>query len=124
MFRVTKTTENRIDSLIGAGTRIEGNVVFSGGLRIDGEVIGDIRVAEGETGVLVVSEHASVRGAVNVTRLIVNGVIEGPVEVTEFAELQPKAKVRGDLSYATIEIQLGAIIEGRLIHRPTLEAGT
>lgn len=112
-----KKSENRIDSLIGAGTRIEGNVVFAGGLRIDGEVEGSVTVTENGSGLLVVSENARIRGAVRVTRLIVNGRIEGPVEVEEFLELQPQAHIEGDVAYATIEIQLGAVIEGRLVHR-------
>jgi len=107
--------QNRIDSLIGVGTRIEGNVHFTGGLRIDGEVDGNV-VATGKPSTLVLSEHARVKGEVTVTHLVVNGEIAGPVHVAEYLELQSKAKVTGDVHYKTLEIQLGAIVEGRLIH--------
>ncbi|MDE2310205.1 MAG: polymer-forming cytoskeletal protein [Betaproteobacteria bacterium] len=108
--------QNRIDSLIGAGTRIDGNLSFSGGLRVDGEVNGSVVAAPGKPSTLVLSEHGRVNGEINVTHLVVNGMVEGPVRAAEYLELQSKAKVIGDIHYKTLEIQLGAIVEGRLIH--------
>ncbi len=108
--------QNRIDSLIGAGTIIDGNVSFSGGMRIDGHVNGNVIATQGKPSTLVLSEHAQVTGEVTVTHLVVNGVISGPVSASEYLELQGKAKVNGDVHYKTLEIQLGAIVEGRLIH--------
>ena len=72
--------QNSIDSLIGAGTRIEGNVIFSGGLRIDGEVRGNITCGNGQEGTLVISEKASVEGAISVGHVVINGTIVGPEE--------------------------------------------
>jgi cytoskeletal protein CcmA (bactofilin family) len=116
MFSKSAKSQGRIDSLIGAGTRIEGSVIFSGGLRIDGEVKGDVRVAEGEAGTLVVSEQARIEGEVRVGHLVVNGTIVGPVHATELLELQPRSRVSGDVHYTSIEMHLGAIVEGRLVH--------
>lgn len=107
----------RIDSLIGAGTRIEGSVYFTGGLRIDGEVKGSILAADGaSSSMLVLSEHARVEGAVNVAHLVTNGAVVGPVVVTESLEMQSKARIVGDVEYAVIEMHQGAVIEGRLLH--------
>jgi cytoskeletal protein CcmA (bactofilin family) len=111
--------QTRIDSLIGAGTRIEGNVIFTGGLRIDGEEKGDVRSAEGQTGTLVISEHARVEGEIAVAHLVVNGTVVGPVEATDFLELQPRSRVTGDVHYTSIEMHLGAVVEGRLVHKST-----
>lgn len=108
--------QSRIDTLIGAGTVIEGNISFSGGMRIDGQVNGNVVAAQDKPSTLVLSEQARVNGEVSVTHLVVNGTISGPVSVSEYLELQSKAKVNGDVHYETMEIQLGAIIEGRLIH--------
>ncbi|MDZ4201739.1 MAG: polymer-forming cytoskeletal protein [Gallionella sp.] len=108
--------QNRIDSLIGVGTVIEGNLSFSGGMRIDGQVNGNVIAAPGKASTLVLSEHARVNGEVNVTHLVVNGTISGPVIASEYLELQGKAKVSGDVHYQTLEIQLGAIVDGRLVH--------
>jgi cytoskeletal protein CcmA (bactofilin family) len=108
--------QSRIDSLIGAGTTIEGNLNFSGGLRIDGQVKGNVVSEVGKPSTLVLSEHAQVLGEVKVTHLVINGSITGPVTVSEYLELQSNAKVCGDVRYKTLEIHLGAIVEGRLIH--------
>lgn len=108
--------QNRIDSLIGAGTVIEGDLNFSGGMRIDGQVNGNVVATPGKPSTLVLSELAQINGNVDVTHLVVNGVINGSVKASEYLELQSKAKVTGDVSYDTIEIQLGAVIDGRLLH--------
>jgi cytoskeletal protein CcmA (bactofilin family) len=110
--------QTRIDSLIGSGTRIEGGITFSGGLRVDGEVRGDVRSAEGPPTTLVVSEQARIEGEVRVAHLVVNGTILGPVHATEFLELQARSRVNGDVHYSALEMHLGAIVEGRLVHAP------
>jgi len=108
--------QNRIDTLIGATTKIDGNFNFSGGLRVDGEINGNVVAVSDKPSTLVLSEHGRVNGEIDVTHLVVNGMIVGPVRVAEYLELQSKAKVIGDIHYKTLEIQLGAIVEGTLIH--------
>jgi cytoskeletal protein CcmA (bactofilin family) len=108
--------QNRIDSLVGAGTKVEGNISFTGGLRVDGEIKGNVIADPSKPSTLVLSEHARVDGEIRVTHLVVNGTIVGPVNASEYLELQSKAKVTGDVHYKTLEIQLGAIVEGKLIH--------
>jgi cytoskeletal protein CcmA (bactofilin family) len=108
----------QIDSLIGAGAQIDGNIRFAGGLRIDGEIKGNIEAADGAiSSTLVLSEHGRVEGAVSVGHLILNGTIVGSVTVTESLEMQSKARIVGDVDYALIEMHQGAVIEGRLVHR-------
>jgi cytoskeletal protein CcmA (bactofilin family) len=108
--------QNSIDSLIGSGTRVEGNVVFSGGLRVDGEVRGNITSADGQEGTVVISEKASVEGAISVGHVVINGTVIGPVFAGVSLELLPAARVTGDVEYHQIEIQQGAVIQGRLVH--------
>ena len=114
--------QNRIDSLIGEGTSVEGNVVFSGGLRIDGRVKGNVQAADDQPSTLVLSEHARVDGEIRVSHAVVNGTVNGPVFSTEYVELQPKCNVNGDVHYKTLEIQLGAVVQGRLVHREEAQA--
>lgn len=109
--------QSRIDSLIGVGTVIEGDIHFSGGLRIDGVVKGNVRAAkDSPNSTLVISEQARIEGEVDVTHLVVNGTIVGPVAASEFLELQPGARVTGDVQYQTLEMHLGAVVQGRLTH--------
>jgi cytoskeletal protein CcmA (bactofilin family) len=116
--------QNRIDSLIGAGTRIEGNLTFIGGLRVDGEVKGNVVAAADQPSTLVISEHAKVEGEIHVSHLVINGSVTGPVHSGEFLELQAHSRVLGDVHYNTLEMHLGAIIEGRLVHRSASEGKT
>ena len=106
----------RIDSLIGAGTTVRGDVLFTGGLRIYGRVEGNVATADGQTGTLVVSEHARIEGRVNVSHVVVNGAVNGPIVARDYLELQGKARVEGDVTYRSLEMQQGAVVEGRLDH--------
>ena len=107
----------RIDSLIGAGTRVNGDIHFHGGLRVDGEVIGNVRADDNEPSTLVLSEHARIEGAVTVTHAMINGTVQGPIVSTEFLELQPQARIAGDVVYNRLEVHLGAIVKGQLEHQ-------
>lgn len=109
------TPMKRIDSLIGAGTTLTGDIVFTGGLRIDGTVIGNVGASNGEASTLVISERARVAGEIRVSHMVINGEVEGPVHASDYLELQPKARVKGDIFYLRLEMHVGATVEGRLI---------
>jgi cytoskeletal protein CcmA (bactofilin family) len=112
-----KKAQPSIRSLIAQGSCIEGNLKFSDGLRIDGEVIGNIRANEGSPSILVISESACVTGQIYADHVIINGRVMGPVHAAELLELQPKAKIQGDVAYKALEMHQGAVIFGQL--RPT-----
>jgi cytoskeletal protein CcmA (bactofilin family) len=103
----------KIVSLIDRGTRIEGNIHFCGGLQIDGEICGQVNASD-ETSALTVSEYGSIFGQVRVPVLNINGSIHGPVQVS-CLEMGSKARIIGDVTYARIQIELGATIEGRML---------
>ena len=109
--------QNRIDCLIGAGTTIEGNISFSGGLRVDGHVRGNVLALEGKPGTLVLSEQARIEGEIRVSHVVINGTVVGPVHAVEYVELQAKANVTGDVHYRTLEMHLGAVVQGRLVYQ-------
>jgi cytoskeletal protein CcmA (bactofilin family) len=117
MFGNNKAAQKTIGTLIGAGTTFEGNLSYSGGLRIDGAVKGDLRCATGEACMVVVSEHGQVEGEVHAAHLVVSGRITGPLFVSELLELQPKARISGDVHYRALEMHNGAVVEGRLIYQ-------
>jgi cytoskeletal protein CcmA (bactofilin family) len=116
MFGKKSGPKNTIDSLIGASTRIEGNMIFQGGLRIDGHVQGSIIALPDEPSMLVISEQARVDGEISAAHLVVNGTVNGPLIATELLELQPKARVRGNVQYRALEMHHGAIVDGTLAH--------
>jgi cytoskeletal protein CcmA (bactofilin family) len=108
--------QSRIDSLIGAETKISGDVRFSGGLRVDGQIAGDVVSESDKPGTLVLSEQARIEGAIRVSHVVVNGTVIGPVYASEYVELQAKSRVSGDVHYKTLEMHLGAIVDGKLVH--------
>lgn len=108
--------QNRIDTLIGAETRINGDITFSGGLRVDGFIKGNVLAKGDAPCTLVLSENAKIEGKIQVSHVVINGTVLGPVHATEYVELQPKARVSGDVFYKTLEMHLGAIVEGKLVH--------
>lgn len=109
-----KKKQPPIKSLIAQGTRIEGHVLFNDGLRIDGDVVGDIRASDQQSSILVVSESASVIGQIHADHVIINGKVQGPVFAHQLLELQPKACIEGDVFYKALEMHQGATIHGQL----------
>lgn len=112
MFGWKKTPPIR--TLIGEGTVISGEIRFSDGLRIDGEVQGNVTSTGDARSLLVISEKARVHGKVRAGHVIINGVVEGPVRAEDLLELQPKARIVGDVHYEALEMHQGATIDGEL----------
>ena len=106
----------KVSTIIGQGTVLNGDLVFRGGLHLDGIVKGDIASEEGEEVTLTVSEKGEVVGDVRVTHMILNGSVVGDVYVTGRVELAPQAKVTGSLYYSLLEMAMGAEVNGQLIH--------
>ena len=105
-----------MDSLIGATTRVDGNLLFRGGMRIDGQVVGDVAAEAGHASYLVIAEHARVEGAVRCDHLVVNGEIKGAVHCAALLEIQPKGRIIGDVCYKVLEMHGGAQVFGKLTH--------
>ena len=116
MFANNKPT-SKIDCLIGGGTAIDGDITFSGGLRIDGHVRGNVRADGGGSCTLFISEKACITGEVSVPHLVINGAVVGPVRSDGVLELQQNARITGNIEYNTIEMHLGAIVDGELKHQ-------
>jgi cytoskeletal protein CcmA (bactofilin family) len=115
MFNRSEKNSARIDTLIGRSARIQGDVEFSGGLHIDGQVSGNVRVVPGGGASVSVSEHGVIDGSVEAPHVVLNGTVNGDIIATERVVLGAKARVRGNVSYGDIEMALGAEITGRLI---------
>lgn len=113
-----KNKQPPIRSLIAESSQIDGDLRFSDGLRIDGVVVGSVSAKLDLPSILVISESATVTGAIAADHIIVNGTVKGPVHARVMLELQPKARIQGDICYSALEMHQGAIIDGQL--RPTL----
>jgi cytoskeletal protein CcmA (bactofilin family) len=114
-----KNAQPPIKSLIAQGSRIDGNLRFTEGLRVDGEVFGDLRANPDQPSILVISEEAVVQGAIDADHVIINGTVKGAVNARELLELQPRARIEGDVTYKGLEMHQGAVIAGQL--KPILD---
>ncbi len=115
-FKKSNRVQNSIDTLIGADTRVEGNIFFSGGLRVDGTVIGSVTEPNDSPSTLILSEHGRIEGAITASKIVINGTVLGPVKAGQFIELQTKARITGDVNYNSLEMHTGAVIEGKLVY--------
>ena len=117
MFRKKEQKpSSRIETLIGVETAIHGDIHFSGGLRVDGTIHGNVRETAGKACTLVLSEHGRIEGAIEASHAVINGTVVGPVKAGSYIELQSKSRVSGDVYYRTLEIHIGAIVEGKLVY--------
>src|SRR5271156_355533 len=123
MFKQKQIKNSQIDTLIGANTRINGDIEFAGGLHVDGHINGNVR-AQPEAGTfLSVSEQGCIEGSVIALNVLLNGLVKGDIEARDRVELGSKARVLGNVHYAVIETTVGAQINGKLIHRSNAQPG-
>ncbi|MEY4266579.1 MAG: hypothetical protein RIS90_1114 [Pseudomonadota bacterium] len=115
-----KKKQPPIKSLIAEGTQIDGHLQFSEGLRVDGSIIGNVQARAEDASILVISETGAVTGEVRADHIIINGSVTGPVHAANLLELQPKARIHGDVHYVALEMHQGALIDGQL--RPLVGA--
>ena len=113
---VAEKPTDKIDTLIGPNTEVTGDIAFSGGLRVDGKLTGNISAQDSSNkSLLTVSEQGEVSGNVKVPHVVINGLINGNVISSGKVLLQSKAKIVGDVSYSSIEMELGATVNGSMV---------
>jgi cytoskeletal protein CcmA (bactofilin family) len=121
MFTKKKREDSSIGTLIGGGTTVTGDLGFTGGLHLDGRIVGDVSGEPGAT--LTIGTDGIIEGSVRVDSLVLNGAVTGDVTANERVELGSTAKVDGNVVYKTLQMAEGARVNGRLIHQATAAAG-
>lgn len=107
----------QIDSLIGQNTEIHGDVIFSGGLHVDGTVKGSVIAEQGNDSLLTLSERGTIEGEVKVPNVVINGKVIGDVYALAHIELAAEARINGNVYYSLIEMAMGAEVNGNLVHK-------
>jgi len=103
-----------ITTLIDKDTVITGNTSYRGGIRIDGKVIGNLKVHGQEGSLLIMGYGSKITGDVQVEKAIINGEVEGNIKCLDYLELNTNATVSGNIEYDLIEVHEGAKINGHL----------
>lgn len=93
------------------GTSITGDVVSDGDIRVDGKVIGNMKVS----GKLVIGEHGRVEGEVECKNAAIAGQLEGTLKVAQTLSLTASAKVQGKVQVEKLAVEPGAEINGSVI---------
>jgi cytoskeletal protein CcmA (bactofilin family) len=122
MFGREPKTTTRIDILLGKSARILGDVEFSGGLHLEGSVMGNVRSDGDEPSTLSVSDTGLIEGSVVVDNVVLNGTVRGDIRASGRVVLGAQAKVQGNVYYGVIETTLGAEIRGKLVSVPPVVA--
>jgi cytoskeletal protein CcmA (bactofilin family) len=116
MWGSNRIKSSKIETLIGQSIVIKGDVKFSGGLHLDGKIIGAVTADEAEHSVLVISERGCVEGDISVSFAVINGTVKGNVYASEKLELSGKARIFGDVHYNLLEMASGSEVNGQMIH--------
>lgn len=111
-----KIRSAQIETLIGKGTTIDGDLRFSGGLHVEGVIKGNL-AAESDDATLILSEHGHIQGEVRVPNMVLNGMIDGDVFASGKVELFEKARICGDVYYNLLEMAVGAEVNGKLVRQ-------
>ena len=109
-----KTQQPPLKSLVAQGARVVGDIYFAEGMRVECSITGNIRPVDSNPSILVIAESAVITGGVSADHIIINGTIKGPVSARMMLELQPNARIEGDVEYGALEMHQGALIAGRL----------
>ena len=107
-----------VETLVGANTRISGDLHFTGGCHVDGTVNGSVTADPDSKSALSISEEGNIDGGVTVPYVVLNGIVRGDVFANQRVELGPTARVIGNVYYNLIEMAIGAEINGKLVHQP------
>jgi len=116
MGRNKKRKSMNVETLIGRNTSLQGDIVFNGGLHVDGVIKGNVIAEEGSSSVLRVSEHGRIEGEVRVPTINLDGTVHGDVYASQGIELASHARVNGNVFYQLIEMAMGAEVNGNLVH--------
>lgn len=111
-----KIRSSKIETLIGQSIEITGDVLFNGGLHLDGKIIGNVTSEEGDNSVLIISDTGRVEGDVSVSYAVINGEVIGNVYASEKLELSARARIRGDVHYNLLEMASGSEVNGKMLH--------
>lgn len=115
----TQIAPGQVDTMIGPQVVMRGDLQFSGGLYIEGRIVGKVIAEPGQPAVLTLAENGSIEGEVHAPVVVINGELTGDVYAAERVELAAKARVLGNVHYKVVEMIAGSMLTGRLIHSDT-----
>lgn len=111
----------KVETIIGENTQIKGDVTFKGGLHVDGKIKGNVLADDDSDSILILSQEGTIEGEVRVPNVLVNGKVNGNVYASDRVELASQARIDGNVYYCLLEMEMGAAINGNLVHQAKKE---
>lgn len=98
----------KVDTLIGLSTSMEGTIRAAGTLRINGNITGELII----TGNVIIGDSSTIQGNIKAENVYIAGTVNGNITATGQLQLTSTAKVIGDVDVKNIIIDEGAIFDG------------
>ncbi len=124
MFGSDKKSGNFDTTLISSKAEIVGDIKLTGGLHVDGTITGNVIAEPDSAAVVRISDKGSVKGEIRAPHVVINGRVTGDVISYEHVELAKKAEVNGDVYYSTMEMVMGAKVNGKLLNEVEQQKST
>jgi cytoskeletal protein CcmA (bactofilin family) len=102
------------DSILGSGCVIHGKLETRANYRVVGQVLGDIVELGNDNGILWIDQHASVKGNITCSNIVIAGKVEGNVVASGTVEVCSGATMSGDIESERLHVDPNAKINGRL----------
>tara|TARA_R110002072_G_scaffold114574_1_gene244689 strand:- start:392 stop:826 length:435 start_codon:yes stop_codon:yes gene_type:complete len=115
--KLKEINTTNVSTIIGEGTVVQGDIIYTGGLHIDGRVVGNVSAENGSTATLTLSKLGAIHGNVNVPIVVLDGEVQGDVIASERVQMIANSRVTGNVQYNLIEMEVGAEVNGQLVRQ-------
>ncbi|MBT3520763.1 MAG: polymer-forming cytoskeletal protein [Gammaproteobacteria bacterium] len=106
---------NKINTLIGSDIVIKGDIIYNGTVHVEASVEGSLISSKNKESKLYINKSSVIRGFVDASNVAINGTVYGNVYVYDLLQLGSDAIIKGNIYYKSIEMEVGAKIDGRLV---------
>jgi len=103
-----KKSKDEINAFLGRGTEFEGKFSFTGAVRVDGNISGEIF----SSGTLIVGESAVINSQIHVADIIISGEVHGDIVAERKIEINVPGKLFGNIKTPKLVLEEGVIFEG------------
>jgi len=115
--KLKEINTTNVSTIIGEGTVVQGDVIYEGGLHIDGRIEGNISAQDGSSATLTLSKLGSVHGSIDVPTVVIDGEVQGDVTASDRVQLISNSRITGNVKYNLIEMEVGAEVNGQLLRQ-------
>jgi len=106
--KIPQDSSSQVINIISQGTRIAGDIMAEGDLRIDGFLKGNIRTK----GKLVIGSTGAIEGDIDCNFVEISGKVKGKINASDMLSMKSSAMVSGEISTPKLSVEPGSIFSG------------